>query len=329
MSGSDAAAQRVVEAFAVRVLDKLEAALGSESSAAQVNRADSKESEIYHVVIADEQLRASADAELQRELKPNAKLVYVKDIEDVGTALKGIEVAKLSSINVLVHGVARDAEGNVLSGDEADFGTKASAVRVLGKWISVEASVVESLKAIKDMSDAGTKQASRIAHPEYWAVRDALRGAAASAPDAEIYLYACNLAQIGGFKDLFEGCGYAVHGSTNVTGPNGDWEIEWTNTGGGTPRDAQKEHASRNLFKNPGNLSVTLAPVYITLLVELPRGNYGDLSVISSRSVLVEFTQRCAARTLNLGGGQERDGMWRARPLCGSVRSPVPYLQLR
>jgi hypothetical protein len=263
MSGSDAAAQRVVEAFAVKVLDKLEAALGSETSAAQVNRADSKESEIYHVVIADEQLRASADAELQRELKPNAKLVYVKDIEDVGRALKGIEMAKLSSINVLFHGVAADDAGPIDAKD-AKFNERmqtAKKVYVLGKWISVEASVVESLKAIKDTSDTGTKQASRIAHGPYWAVRDALRGVAASAPDAEVYLYGCNLAQIGGFKDLFEGCGYAVHGSTNVTGPGpeGDWETEWTNAGSGTPTAAQKEHATRNLFENPGAMKVALA----------------------------------------------------------------------
>jgi hypothetical protein len=276
MSASDAAATRVVEVLTVRVLDKLEAALGSsesirdpldsEGSSYGVNRApplDSKESEIYHVVIADEQLRASADAELQRELKPNAKLVYVKNIADMGAALKGIEMANLSSINVLFHGVGADSSGPIDPKD-AKFNEKmkaAKSVYVLGKWISVEPTVVAELKAITDASDTGTKRASRIAHPQYWAVRDALRGAANSAPDAEIYLYACNLAQIAGFKDLFAGCGYAVHGSTNVTGPasaNGDWLAEWTNTGCGTPTDEQKNHATLELFDNPGSMTLAL-----------------------------------------------------------------------
>ena len=256
------AARRTVQALNHRVMCELEAAALACIGAEPAVGADAG---VRHVVLVDE--AAFGDdgtrAELARRARAGVALEYVRDVAGVDAALarmrgRGGDFARLASISVLFHGQARDARGAALDACCADFGARAAAVCVLGKWIGVDAKTVDELKQIADV-DASASAASRAKYPDYWAVRDALRGANAAARGAEIYLYACSLASIGGLRDLFAGCGYTVLGSTDVTGPapRGNWDVEWCNTGH-APTDDQRLHASRALFDDPDAMGLEL-----------------------------------------------------------------------
>jgi hypothetical protein len=78
------------------------------------------------------------------------------------------------------------------------------------------------------------RQASRAKYAAYWELRDAmvLLWNATETQKAPFYLYACNLAKIAGFQQLFTGFNRPVFGSTDVTGPPPrNWEVEWESGG--------------------------------------------------------------------------------------------------
>jgi hypothetical protein len=74
------------------------------------------------------------------------------------------------------------------------------------------------------------------------------------------YLYACNLARIAGFKELFRGFDRPVFGSTDVTGPAAaqNWRVEWESEGGAVS-DTEAVHAEAEVFDRPGAMRLELA----------------------------------------------------------------------
>jgi hypothetical protein len=77
---------------------------------------------------------------------------------------------------------------------------------------------------------------------------------------APFYLYACNLARIAGFKELFRGFDRPVFGSTDVTGPAAaqNWRVEWESEGGAVS-EAEAVHAEAEVFDRPGAMALELA----------------------------------------------------------------------
>ncbi len=86
---------------------------------------------------------------------------------------------------------------------------------------------------------------------------------------APFYLYACNLAKIKGLQRLVTGFQRLVYGSTDVTGPNTNWRVEWESESGMlTPEDVS--HAETNVFDRPGQMKLELPwpPTWYTVAVK-------------------------------------------------------------
>ena len=138
--------------------------------------------------------------------------------------------------------------------------SKAESIEVLGARLSVKPADVAEMVGITQSSTAAEQQASREKYPEYWELRDAmvLLWYATATQKAPFYLYACNLARIAGFKELFRGFARPVFGSTDVTGPPPhNWRVEWESEGGAVS-DTEAVHAEAEVFDRPGAMRLEL-----------------------------------------------------------------------
>ena len=152
----------------------------------------------------------------------------------------------------------RDADDKPLGKDPA-LATKAVTIEVLGAKLSVREADVDKMIGITTKSSAADRNQSREDFPEYWELRDAMVAMwyATEAQKAPFYLYACNLAQIAGFKELFRGFDRPVFGSTDATGPKTNWEVEWESEDGDVS-PLEKTHAEQEVFERPGEMKLEL-----------------------------------------------------------------------
>ncbi len=150
-----------MQALNHRVMCELEAAalacIGAEPAVAAGADAGAG---VRHVVLVDEAAFGDGEtrAELARRARAGVALEYVRGVAGVDAALarlrdRGVDVARLASISVLFHGQARDASGAALDACCADFGARAAAVCVLGKWIGVDAKTADELRQIADVDE--------------------------------------------------------------------------------------------------------------------------------------------------------------------------------
>ena len=114
--------------------------------------------------------------------------------------------------------------------------------------------------SITPTSTPEQRRASRAKYAAYWELRDAMVALwdATTTKKAPFYLYACNLARIAGFKELFRGFDRPVFGSTDVTGPPPhNWRVEWESEGG-VVSEAEAVHAEAEVFDRPGAMRLEL-----------------------------------------------------------------------
>ncbi len=267
----EAAATRVVDRFTMRVLDKLENALdGAAGAAGSVGAAGTKGSAggeaPAHLVLVDARLWLESHGEIEARARPNTEIVYISRPVDVAIYLRETvgkspeRLAAFESINLLFHGSPYDADGKPIDKDDEQLASKAASIEVLGSRLSVKAADVAEMVSITQSSTAADKQKSREKYPEYWELRDAMVALryATAAKKAPFYLYACNLARIAGFKELFRGFDRPVFGSTDITGPPPhNWRVEWESEGGAVS-EAEAVHAEAEVFDRPGAMKLEL-----------------------------------------------------------------------
>ena len=175
-----------------------------------------------HVVLVDARLWQESHEEIEKHLRPNAEAVYIARPCEIAIYLHGKTKAQLAAVkswNLLFHGSPYDAKGQPIAKD-ADV-TQAVSIEVLGSRLSVKSQEVAEMVAITPDSTPEQRLASRAKYAAYWELRDAmvLLWNATETQKAPFYLYACNLARIAGFQELFKGLERPVFGSTDVTGP--------------------------------------------------------------------------------------------------------------
>jgi hypothetical protein len=279
----DAAATRVIDGFTMRVLHKLEnaaAALdgaldGAPPGAAGTagttgttgTRGSAGGAAPAHLVLVDARLWQESHEEIEARARPNTEVVYISRPVDVAIYLHETakkfpkRLAAVESINLLFHGSPYDADGKPIDKDDEEMASKAASIEVLGARLSVKEADVAEMVGITQKSTAADKQASREKYPEYWELRDAMVELwnATEAKKAPFYLYACNLARIAGFKELFRGFDRPVFGSTDVTGPAAaqNWRVEWESEGGAVS-DTEAVHAEAEVFDRPGAMKLEL-----------------------------------------------------------------------
>ena len=202
-----------------------------------------------HVVLVDARLWKESHEEIEQHLRPNAEAVYIARPCEIAIYLSKKtkeELAAIKSWNLLFHGSPYDAQGQPIARD-GDV-TQAASIEVLGSRLSVKPDEVKEMVAITPESTPQERLESRQKYAEYWELRDAmvLLWNATEAQAAPFYLYACNLARIAGFQDLFKGFNRPVYGSTDVTGPNTNWEVEWESEDN-TVSPAEAAHAENEV----------------------------------------------------------------------------------
>jgi hypothetical protein len=214
------------------------------------------------VVLVDARLWQESHEEIEKHLRPNAEAVYIARPCEIAIYLSKKskeELAAVKSWNLLFHGSPYDAKGQPIAKD-ADVSTAAS-IEVLGSRLSVKPDEVKEMVAITPTSTPDKRQESRVKYPEYWELRDAmvLLWNATEAQSAPFYLYACNLARIAGFQELFTGFNRPVFGSTDVTGPppRNNWLVEWESEDN-TVSPAEAAHAETEVFERPGEMKLVL-----------------------------------------------------------------------
>ncbi len=209
---------------------------------------------------------AGVAREIEARARPNTEVVYISKPVDVAIYLHEKAkstgwLAAIESINLLFHGSPYDADGKPIDKDDEQLASKAASIEVLGARLSVKPADVAEMVGITQKSTAADKQASREKYPEYWELRDAMVALwdATAAKRAPFYLYACNLARIAGFKELFRGFARPVFGSTDVTGPAAaqNWRVEWESEGGAVS-DTEAVHAEAEVFDRPGAMRLEL-----------------------------------------------------------------------
>ncbi len=259
----EAAATRVVDRFTMRVLDKLENALDGAAGAAGT-KGSAGGAAPAHLVLVDARLWQESHGEIEARARPNTEIVYISRPVDVAIYLaeKSPErLAAIESINLLFHGSPYDADGKPIDKDDEEMASKAASIEVLGARLSVKPADVAEMVGITQRSTTADKQKSREKYPEYWELRDAmvLLWNATTTKKAPFYLYACNLARIAGFKELFRGFARPVFGSTDVTGPAAaqNWRVEWESEGGAVS-DTEAVHAEAEVFDRPGAMRLEL-----------------------------------------------------------------------
>ena len=215
-------------------------------------------------MLGDARLWESSHEEIEKHLRPNAEAVYIARPCEIAIYLHGKtkeERAAVKSWNLLFHGSPYDAKGQPIAKD-GDV-SKAVSIEVLGSRLSVKPNEVAEMVKVTPKSTPEERLASRQKYAEYWELRDAmvLLWEATEAQAAPFYLYACNLAKIAGFQELFKGFNRPVYGSTDVTGPSTNWEVEWESEGGAVSA-AEKKHAETEVFERPGGMKLEL-PVRI------------------------------------------------------------------
>jgi hypothetical protein len=209
-----------------------------------------------HLILVDQRLRQESHEDIVLNARPNTEVVYIAKPGDVMTYLevkkkKRESLAAFESINLLFHGSPYDADGNSIAKDDPYLATNAATIEVLGAKLSVQQGAVEKMIKITPASTAAEQAASRAEFPRYWELRDAMVALwyATTTKKAPFYLYACNLAQIPGFKRLFTGFQRPVFGSTDITGPAAaqNWRVEWESDEGEVT-EKEANHAQTNLF---------------------------------------------------------------------------------
>ena len=174
-------------------------------------------------MLVDARLWQESHGEIEARARPNTEIVYISKPVDVAIYLHEKAnstgwLAAIESINLLFHGSPYDADGNPIDKDDEQMASKAASIEVLGARLSVKPEDVAEMVGVTQSSTAADKHASREKYPEYWELRDAMVALwyATTTKKAPFYLYACNLARIAGFKELFRGFDRR---STDVTGP--------------------------------------------------------------------------------------------------------------
>jgi hypothetical protein len=247
-----AAAQAAAQALAKSTMWHLARACGGDSPAGVAQ----------HVVLVDARLWQESHEEIEKHLRPNAEAVYIARPCEIAIYLHGKtkeELAAVKSWNLLFHGSPYDAKGQPIAKDAEDLSTAAS-IEVLGSRLSVKANEVSEMVKVTPNSTPAENQASRLKYAAYWELRDAmvLLWNATEAQKAPFYLYACNLARIAGFKQLFTGFDRPVFGSTDITGPPPhNWRVEWESEGGAVS-EAEAVHAEAAVFDRPGAMRLEL-----------------------------------------------------------------------
>jgi len=242
----------VVDRFTMRVLGKLESALDGVAPPSGVE----------HVVLVDARLWQNSHAEIEAHLRPNAAAVYIARPCEIAIYLSKLtpeQCAAIKSWNLLFHGSPYDADKKPIHKDDPTLADRAVSIEVLGAQLSVLDRDVDAVIGVTPESTDADRAQSRKDHPEYWELRDAmvLLWEATKTQQAPFYLYACNLAKIRGFQRLFTGFQRPVYGSTDVTGPNTNWRVEWESESGKvTPGDMA--HAETNVFVRPGQMKLEL-----------------------------------------------------------------------
>ena len=277
----EAAATRVVEGFTMRVLDKLENALEGAAGVAApagttgtTGSAGARAAGPAHLVLVDARLWQESHAEIEARARPNAEVVYISKPVDVAVYLaqKGKEsLAAVESINLLFHGSPYDAKGQPIDKDDEQMASKAESIEVLGSRLSVKPADVAEMVSVTQSSTAAEQKASRAKYAAYWELRDAmvLLWYATETQQAPFYLYACNLARIAGFKELFTGFERPVFGSTDITGPPPhNWRVEWESEGGAVS-EAEAVHAEAEVFDRPGAMKLELCSLDLSWLSHL------------------------------------------------------------
>ena len=292
----EAAATRVLDRFTMRVLDKLDSAL--EGAAGAAGGAGSTGSAggaaPAHLVLVDARLWQESHEEIEARARPNTEVKYISKPVDVAIYLHEKAnstgwLAAVESINLLFHGSPYDAEGKPIDKDDEEMASKAASIEVLGAKLSVKPEDVAEMVGITQSSTAADKQKSREKYPEYWELRDAMVELwyATEAKKAPFYLYACNLARIAGFKELFRGFERPVFGSTDVTGPPPhNWRVEWESEGGAVS-EAEAVHAEAEVFDRPGAMKLELATPSPTRKVTHTRKFYAPQTKILGASMEV------------------------------------------
>ena len=223
-----------------------------------------------HLVLVDARLRAESGREIEARARPGVRVAYVETCADVPSGVLGLagsEGLALESINLLFHGVPLDAAGVAIGRDADDLATRAASVEVLGERVSVLREDVAAMVGVTGVTPDAERAASRARFAAYWRVRDAMVAMYDAAPNAAFYIYACNLAAVPGFRDLFTGFGRPVYGSTDVTGPPPhNWLVEWESEGRAVDARAAT-HAEREVFVEPGSMRLTLASAVPDLTV--------------------------------------------------------------
>jgi hypothetical protein len=237
-----------------------------------------------HLILVDQRLRHESHEDIVLNARPNTEVVYIAKPGDMMTYLevkkkKKESLAALESINLLFHGSPYDADGKPIDKTDPYLATKAATIEVLGAKLSVQKDAVEKMIKITPESPPAEHTASRTEFPRYWELRDAMVALwyATAAPTDDktpppFYLYACNLAQIPGFKRLFTGFKRPVFGSTDITGPKTNWDVEWESEEGEVT-EKEKKHAQTNLFDSlPKNLELPgETPLYLYNLLDKMR----------------------------------------------------------
>jgi hypothetical protein len=258
----------------MRVLDKLENALDGAAGAAGAagTKGSAGGAAPAHLVLVDARLWRESHEEIEARARPNTEIVYISKPVDVAIYLAEKAnctgwLAAVESINLLFHGSPYDADGNPIDKDDEEMASKAASIEVLGAKLSVKPADVAEMVGITQKSTAADKQKSREKYAAYWELRDAMVALwyATTTKKAPFYLYACNLARIAGFKELFRGFGRR---STDVTGPPPhNWRVEWESEGGAVS-DTEAVHAEAAVFDRPGAMRLELASEQRVLIDE-------------------------------------------------------------
>jgi hypothetical protein len=201
-----------------------------------------------HLVLVDARLLGEVTvADFERRRRSGVHVAYVSALSDVALLCEGVSAdPPLESVAILFHGMPFDGDDAPVHADDANFAAKVRSIRILCSRLDVTGpgavpndALVGAFESISALSG---RQATQL----------------------KVYMYACMLASVPGFRALFARSPIEVLGSVDVTGQarnSHNWRCEWSSRSGADATVDDPPHAHA-LFDDLDGLALTLQRVF-------------------------------------------------------------------